>query len=52
MKKSQTDRAIESLEGEIKVLQMAVDRLKQTQAAKPTRVRKTKPVEYVAEAVR
>lgn len=42
-KKTQLDRAIESLESEKAVLQLAIDRLKQQQAQKPARVKKPKP---------
>lgn len=37
MKKTQIDKAIESLESEIAVLQMAIAKLKQQQKAKPAR---------------
>lgn len=37
MKKTQIDKAIESLEAKIAVLQMAVTELKQQQKAKPAR---------------
>lgn len=43
MKKTQTDRAIESLEAEKSVIQLAIDKLRQAQANKPARTRKVKP---------
>lgn len=43
MKKTETQRAIEQLEGEKRVIELAIDKLRQAQASKPTRVRKPKP---------
>lgn len=42
MKLSQVDKAIAELEGEQRVIQLAIDKLRATQAAKPARVRKTR----------
>lgn len=44
MKKTAVDRAIEQFEREKQVIQMAIDKLREAQASKPTRVRKAKPV--------
>ena len=52
VKTSQIDRAIQNLEGEKRVLEMAIARLREQQAAKPARVRKPKPVADIAEARR
>lgn len=43
MKKSQTDRAIDQLLAEQKVLQLAIDKLRQTQQQKPIRRPKAVP---------
>lgn len=40
---SQVDKAIASLEADMKVLAMAITRLRAEQASKPARVRKPKP---------
>jgi hypothetical protein len=44
VKKTQIDRAIESLEAEKAVLQLAIDRLRQQQAKAPKRPRAAKAV--------
>jgi len=44
MKKSQLERAIESLEGEVKVLQLAIEKLKQQASTKRAVVRKPRIV--------
>lgn len=44
MKKTQIDKAIEQLEGEKRVIEMAIEKLRQAQAAKPARARKARVV--------
>lgn len=43
MKKTNIDKAIEQLEGEARVLQLAIEKLRQQQIAKPAKVKKSKP---------
>lgn len=52
-KKTELQRAIEGLEGEMRVIQMAIDKLRQQQASKPARTRAPKVRQMpAAEAVR
>jgi len=50
MKKTQIDRAIEKLEAEVRVLELAIEKLKEQQSAPSTRKRRTKPVEVARPA--
>lgn len=53
MKRTQIDKAIEQLEGEKRVLELAIEKLRQTQANKPARARKQKTAPVLPmEAVR
>lgn len=53
MKKTQIDKAIEQLEGEKRVLELAIAKLREAQAAKPARARKARVVAMpAAEAAR
>lgn len=50
MKKTQIDRAIEKLDAERRVLELAIETLKEQQAVPSTRKRRPKPVEVARPA--
>lgn len=47
MKKTQIDKAIERLEGEKRVIELAIEKMREAQSARPARVRKPKPSQDV-----